>query len=303
MGKRKKNQSITWNPLQTITIGKVKDNKYGWIGTIALFALFIAVIFYLPNLMDTYSNFMENRTPNSVNNTTNNSEIPKERVVEKYTFQEKNSFEFPSFTVTSIKIFSDELSYKVNNISDSDVNLSDLNYFFELYDESGEVIQTIYVTGIISKDASETYKQKVNNPSAVSKYSLSIIDEAYFTEYHFESDVLTNQINLSCTNDIQELDYTFEDEKLKQIVDVVKYSQEKEDYAEKLTYYEGLRDKYADKSGLQVSCDIIDNGLNYSAIIDYKNMSRKLEETIYFEANTSPKAVRFKMEAMGYSCS
>ena len=45
MGKKKK-VDINSAPLQAVTIGKVKDNKYGWVVVLFLFSLFGAIIYF-----------------------------------------------------------------------------------------------------------------------------------------------------------------------------------------------------------------------------------------------------------------
>ena len=41
--RKNKNVNINGNPLEPISIGQVKENKYGWIGVIIIFGLFIAI--------------------------------------------------------------------------------------------------------------------------------------------------------------------------------------------------------------------------------------------------------------------
>ena len=140
MGKKKKN-NISWNPLQATTIGKIKQNRFGWIGIILLFALFFGIIYYLPDLQDIYNKYVlgQNVTNNTTdiannevtNNTTPGNETPTEKPEKiKYTFQDKTSFEFPEFTVTNIRLFSNDLSFKITNLVDDNFNLSLKNYFF-----------------------------------------------------------------------------------------------------------------------------------------------------------------------------
>ena len=108
MGKKKKQVSISWNPLQSTTIGTIKENKYGWIGTIILFILFVAVIFYLPELMDAYNNYMANKTNTTAvtNNTTpdNGTQEPEPPTIEKYTLDQKQSFDFDNFSVKDVTL-------------------------------------------------------------------------------------------------------------------------------------------------------------------------------------------------------
>ena len=53
MGKKTK-VDINSAPLEAVTIGQIKKSKYGWIGTIIIFVLFISVVYFLPELSKYY---------------------------------------------------------------------------------------------------------------------------------------------------------------------------------------------------------------------------------------------------------
>ena len=307
MGKKKKGQNtIAWNPLQSTTIGQIKQNKYGWIGTLLLFALFIGVVFYLPELFELYKEYSgKNTTPPIIanNNTTNNTTTENdERVVEKYKLADKKSFEFNEFKVDNIRLFGGNFSYKITNSTDAELDLSALDYFFEFYDESGEVIQRIFLTGRIPKQESESYSYQISNASAISEFSLSIIEEKYYTYYDFPVSE-DKKVEFTCMNDYRSITYTFEDENLKKAADNVSYPVYLDDYAEKYDYYDSLYNKYLDRNGMDVSLEVKDDLLLYSVTIDYNILNGLLDDDEYFVANTRPRIVKFKMEAMGYSCS
>ncbi len=310
MGKRKKGQTtIAWNPLQATTIGQIKQNKYGWIGTVLLFLLFIGVVFYLPELFELYNKYKgKSATPaviannNTANNNNNTDNEEEERNVEKYKLSEKKSFEFNEFKVDNIRLFAGELSYKITNLTDAELDLSALDYFFEFYDESGEVIQRIFLTGRIPKQESESYSYQISNASSIVQYSLSIIDEKYYTYYDFPVSE-DKKVEFTCMNNYRSITYTFEDENLKKTVDNVSYPVYLEDYAEKYDYYNSLYNKYIERNGMDVSLEVNDDLLLYSVTIDYNILNGLLDDYEYFVANTRPRIVKFKMEAMGYSCS
>ena len=308
MGKKKKGQNtITWNPLQATTIGQIKQNKYGWIGTLLLFILFIGVVFYLPDLFELYNKYTgKNATPAIIanNNTTNNNTTTEdeERVVEKFKLADKKSFEFNEFKVDNIRLFGGTFSYKITNLTDAELDLSAFDYFFEFYDETGEVVQRIYLTGRIAKQESESYSYQISNSSSITEYSLSIIDEKYYTYYDFPVSE-DKKVEFTCVNDYRSITYTFEDENLKKAVDSVSYPVYLEDYAEKYDYYNSLYNKYLEHNGMEVSLDVQDDLLLYTVTIDYNILNGLLDDEEYFIANTKPRIVKFKMEAMGYSCS
>ena len=54
---KKKKINLNGAPLQEITIGTIKKNRFGWIGTLILFGIFGAFIYYLPELSKYYEAF------------------------------------------------------------------------------------------------------------------------------------------------------------------------------------------------------------------------------------------------------
>ena len=51
---RRRKVNIDANPLQSVTIGRTDTKKYGWIGTLFLFIIFIVVIYFLPDIQKAY---------------------------------------------------------------------------------------------------------------------------------------------------------------------------------------------------------------------------------------------------------
>ena len=45
---RRRKVNIDANPLQSVTIGRTDTKKYGWIGTLFLFIIFIVGLYLLP---------------------------------------------------------------------------------------------------------------------------------------------------------------------------------------------------------------------------------------------------------------
>ena len=311
MGKKKKN-NISWNPLQATTIGKIKQNRFGWIGIILLFGIFFGIIYYLPDLQDIYNKYVlgQNVTNNTTdiannevtNNTTPGNETPTEKPEKiKYTFQDKTSFEFPEFTITNIRLFSNDLSFKITNLVDDNFNLSLKNYFFEFYDEYGGVIQTIYLTGEFADDETKSYKFTINEPDAIEKFSLSVLTEDDYPDYEFSEDE-NNQIVLACTNEYRNITYTISEDKLINTVDNVNYPSSLNDYAKNEEYFKNLYDDFSEQTGYTVSYNVNNNGFTFNNTIDYNLLSASISEDVYFSINTSPKTIRFKMESLGYSC-
>ena len=58
---RRRKVNIDTNPLQSVTIGRTDTKKYGWIGTLFLFIIFIVVIYFLPDIQKAYRDYLYNK--------------------------------------------------------------------------------------------------------------------------------------------------------------------------------------------------------------------------------------------------
>lgn len=184
---KKKKEKITLNgsPLQAITIGVIKENKFGWLGIIFLFALFAGIVFYLPELFEMYQarTSVPVRNPIPLNNTTNTVHTnPPEEEVRTYTFLEKTGFKFDNIDISDITYEDGIFSYKITNKLEKDLDLETLHLIIELYDKDNKSLISYPIRGFVSMDEKKDFTQNVADEikSAVVAYNIveaEIVDD------------------------------------------------------------------------------------------------------------------------------
>lgn len=170
MGKRKKEKvNLNGSPLQAITIGEIKQSKYGWIGTILLFVLFIGIVFYLPEIFEWYENFtktpvapsnavnLTNRVPE--NNTTTGNEVYDD--VDAFKFGTDKKFTFDIIDVSEVQFDGTNITYKVVNNTEDILSLSSLNLFIELFDNKNHSLIEYPLKGTVGPKETTTLTQEV----------------------------------------------------------------------------------------------------------------------------------------------
>lgn len=304
MGKRKKGKvEIKGSPLQAITIGEIKEHKYGWIGTMILFALFMGIVYYLPELFQLYQDYMGNGsgvyTPVSNNITNNTVNPPEEEVpIVLYKFTEKDSFEYDDFDITQIALADGILTYRVTNKKNEKIDLSSYDLYFELYNTFGDLDKTHYIVGYIEPGSYQDYSIENVTASYIEEYTLRNIYEDDYT--YLDLTIDDNKVSiLTCEYLTQSINYKFVDEQLKEINDTFSYLAENDDYMEKYNYYSNLT---TNRAGIDSTITESATGFDYSMKIDYIKYTGKVENVHYFAVNSSPREVNFKMTSLGFSC-
>lgn len=301
MGKKKTQVSLNGSPLQAITIGQIKDHKYGWIGTILLFALFIGIVFYLPELFQIFEKYTSAPTaPAPSGNIASNTTIrPEDEEKVLYKINETDKLVFKDIEFNEIAFSNNKVSLKAINKTASVIKLEDYELYLEVYDSSENLLNRFYLNGSVIDDNGEVFTYDIKDGA-----SLFNITELTEDDYDYiDIAIDDNQVSkLTCTKDTEELIYTFKDEKLKQINSKLTYSKDKEDYDYVYSYNSFLVSEYVDGESITGEFTEEDNSFTFNLSIDYNKNNIDLEEIKYFVKDTSPREVNFKLELLGYSC-
>ena len=169
MGKKTK-VDINSAPLEAVTIGQIKKSKYGWIGTIIIFVLFISVVYFLPELSKYYQQITQGNTTNNkapINNVTNEviEEEPEEQipVVDDSLYSFENDFEvsLADLSFSNVTLNNNLLSFAVKNTSNQTISLEDKKLYFITFDSNTE-----------EKNTLNTIELSASIPAIVAKYLL-----------------------------------------------------------------------------------------------------------------------------------
>lgn len=312
MGKKKK-VDINGAPLQSVTIGEIKKSKYGWIGTILLFCLFVGVVYFLPELSKFYQSYIEGGTVPSnnrpsgnttFNNTTNDNttkEEPKEDST-IYEFGKDISVKVGNLDISNISLTENELSFKVANKSDDNIDLEELNIYVEMYNDNTkdkQITNTIAITGLLSSGDSKVYSYSI--ASSAKFFSIKEILEEDYTYIIIEPNE-DGVALLTCENDTEKFTYSFIDDKLTDINHVSTLMKDDEDYDNKYAIFYGYISKYSSVAGATPRIRSYEDYIVFTFHIDYNYFGLTLEEDYYFAKNSSPRIVNFKMESKLFNC-
>ena len=310
MGKKVK-VDINGKPLEAVTIGEIKKNKFGWIGLVLLFALFIGVIYFLPELQKFYQEYKNGSVPTSISgsntNTSNNTVVnntntntSNNTVSNMYVFGEDKEVTVGNVTFSSINLSEDnQLTFTIKNTNDSRLNLSKLNLFLEAYDES-TLVNRVAIKGSISSNDSKNFSYKLK--ASANKYEIKVINEEDYT--YIDLNIDDNKVStLTCTNGDETLVYTFNDEKLTKIKHTANYLKTADNYDEIYSNLNTNVVKYESQDGVNVSLKTNETNLIYTMEIDYSKYTGSISNNYYFKKDTSPRIVNFEVEALLFTCS
>lgn len=310
MGKKTK-VDINSAPLEAVTIGQIKKSKYGWIGTIIIFVLFISVVYFLPELSKYYQQITQGNTTNNkapINNVTNEviEEEPEEQipVVDDSLYSFENDFEvsLADLSFSNVTLNNNLLSFAVKNTSNQTISLEDKKLYFITFDSNTEeknTLNTIELSASILSGQEITLSYNVK-PNA-SYYDIKSITEDDYTYIVLETDE-NNIATLTCDKDEEKIIYSFIDDKLVMIEQNASVAKTSDKYDSLYDKYHTIVIKYGNISGINATLSTNVDSMQFALKIDYNNYNSEIEGSYYFPKDTSSRIVNFKMESKLFEC-
>ena len=305
---RKKKIDIVSTPLQSVTIGRTDKKKYGWIGTIILFILFILIIYFLPDIQKAYKEYLYNKafSNNTINNTVPNDKnlennTTTENVTNEviYDFNSDNKIEINELSFTNIKFDAGNISFIINNNGDIDINLTENGYFMKLYDENNSLQKIVKINENVNSKSSKNFSYKIN--ITPTKYLIEQIEEKDYDLVMLNVDS-ENKSTLTCNNDIETLTYYFQDDKLYKLEDHIKYSKANSDYDSMYNKYYSYVISYNIENGISTSISSNSSEFAFSFSIDYNQFTKTIDNIYYYKKDISPIKINYEMKAMDFDC-
>lgn len=301
MGKKK--TQINTTPLTAQTIGVVKKKRFNWIGGIILIAFFAAVIFYMPEiqvLVDQYilnkpidnNTIINNNTNTKTNENTN--KIPEEKIDNtNYLTFNNTSYTLNNLSFYDISFNQETYEFTFSIESSEAVNLASKSTFLQFYDQNKIVTSRKYLFNNLSANTKQNYRTIINEvPTYFAIVEIPIEEYDYF---NLDVDENNNSV-LKCIKEKQEITYNFLDEKLNTIDDITSFDNFDDDIK---TYYDSKAETLNEKAGYNAYFDA--NEGKYIINVEVNKISGG-NAIYYFDKNTMPREIRFKMEAMDYTC-
>lgn len=304
MAKKKidyKNVKINQEGLSTTVIGELPNEKKGPIFVLFLFILLLAIVFFLPDIVD-FINEKNNKVvvdPSTSNPSTSDNNPSEGENAEIYELSENLSITLDKvLTINNFKIEDNKISYTITNQGENRYYFNRFNYFLEIYNADNTLLERIILEKSgINKDETKTYSYNINSETA------SQAQKIVFVNIPIAGYSIVDLVNdtLVCTNNYQTITYKFLENKLISIGDVINYNNS--DYKDVLTSYQNKATNYNSINGVQSNIMESTIGFVFNTNIDLKEADiSKLDNDTYYALDTEAKIVNFEMEARGFSC-
>lgn len=312
-GKRKKykNMKLEQNELMPTAIGIFETRKKGSFGTILILGIFILVVIFLPQISERVNNYLNPKIP-----TPSTGVKPNKPVVTPPTEEEDNFYEFvdnlqvtnTDITVSNIVVdsVSFSISYDVSNNLNQSQNMAELNYFMEIFNKEGTMIERIKLAddSNLSSGAFKRFSRSISSESATTIGFISIVKKTIDDYPDVElANASNGNGNLVCTKNTEKVTYKFQENKLKELTSEIQFSSTLPNYQ---TIYEENKVKVNTyNNNIGVSSTLVEYETGYN-IVSTMNLSEASRMYLFgadsFLLDTEPKVVKFEAEAQGFKC-
>ena len=315
MGKKNKKVEIILNNEELIptTIGYLEEEKKSSLVLVILFVIFIAFALFLPDITSKINKLLGNDediiiTPTKEEEKEENSE---ENNVTMYDFSESLTFTYKDLTFSNFKKYQLEelyyISITLKNNSKKTINFTNDKYYLEVYSYDKTLLgRRVFNNDQVNADSTniQLIELSENEYNNFSKLVISLKTEKDYPEV-----VLTENVNkeysLNCSKTGNSINYVFDkNNKLTRIKDTVNTNNDfSTRYSQTLSFYQSQVANYNNKTGVSSSLVEISTGFTVTTDINVKTAKiNELSTDNYYSTDTSPKVVKFEMEARGYSC-
>jgi|LSQX01.3.fsa_nt_gb hypothetical protein len=302
--------------MQAIKIGELKQPKSRMTSLImfVVITLFIAVVFFLPDI----NNFVKKMTepPVPVDKT---STITFEDNNNDFFAINSNSKIFISnhrlsmFTINSVN---STLEFKITHYNNEQSNIDGKNWYINFYDRDKNLIDFVKITGqIVGKDQELNFKVNLTEQTKEAAYmKIGKISENEYPEITY----LTNDQNekyFVCEKDSKEYSYFFNEHKLYKVIEeynanyaeIDRDSNVGEGSSVKLSEvvketYQLKHNNFAGTSYANSSFAETDEGFIFRVEIDLTDGQYSSTDDKYFSKDMDAKVLNFQMKSQGYNC-
>lgn len=311
--RRYKNIKLEQNELTPTAIGMFENRKASSIGTVFILGIFIAAVAFLPKISDKINEYLDPKpnTPSKTPGPIEKPTIPEE--------PDDNKDNFSAFT-SDLRITNDDIivsnfvvdnlsntiSYDVTNNSNGTQNIEDLNYYLEIFNSEQTLIERVKLSNeyTLNSGAFTNVKRAITSESANTIGFVSLIKK---TTQDYPLVELKNGEGgtgaLVCTAPNEKVTYKFSEEKLKEVMSEVNYTNTDANYE---TLYEPNKIKvntYNNRLGVTSTIFEYENGYNITTSVNLNESDRLyIFNADSFKLDTEPKVVKFEMEAQGFKC-
>lgn len=298
------NEELTPTVLATLK-DKKKTNIFGIIWLFIIFSIFIAGVYFLPDL-STYVNSYLN--PEPVSSTTTKPNVKKDEEqdekteVKEYKISENPEIVEEKFTVNNIKIENQKILLNIKNTGKDTLEISNMNYFINLFDGNKKLVQRIRLKWeMINPEESIQLSYDLVN-SSVSFISIMVIKQEEYPNFVATQDEYKNA-TLACKKETETINYMLSNNKLTGIQDVFEILSTDSNYAAYYNNYQMLANNYNNIAGVSSVVNLESDKFIFTTTINLNAFKEgTLNSNFIYAKDTDAKIMKFEMEASGYTC-
>lgn len=285
---------------------KRKASIFGIVWIVLIFGIFILGVIYLPDIASFVNNYFNPDvvTPSGGNNNKNNDSDDvnnDDEKIKEYVISDNLEITFDNFKINNIVVESNKISFDIVNTSNEILDLSEYNYFVNMYSESKKLLKRVMLGDVIVS-VGNTYTVSYDVDENVYMLSIYNLSKEDYPAYVVETDE-SNMGTLTCTKEYEKIDYLVNNNKVYAINLLNEVSNSDANFNTLYATYQAMKNTYDSIEGISSSLDIINNVLTFRSII---NLNVVLDGSInlksYYPKDTDAKVIYFEMTSMGYTC-
>lgn len=303
---KKKEVVIVDEELTPTVLKTIKEKKGSVIWLIIIFAIFVAVVIYLPDItvyIDEYLNpeVTTPVVPSTPDNSDDDTDDTDTEVV-KYELVQGLQIVEGDISLSNFSITDNQISFAITNNGTEMLDFSELNYFLELYNANNMLLQRIMVADALVSAGSTT-----NVTYDLTDTNVSTVSFLEITEEGYPSHTLTPDENgnatLTCVKNYETVNYLLNDNKVYSIEDVFVVSATDANYSTLYSSYQALASTYNTIGGIDSTVTVENNVLTFRTDINLSTVTEgSFNNIIYYPRDTDAKVMSFELEANGYTC-
>ncbi len=305
---RKKKVVIVDQELTPTVLFTKKERKGSVIWLVFIFAIFIAVVIYLPDIatyMEQYIN-PESVAPvnpgNSGNNGNDDNTDDEEEEVREYELVAGLEIMEGQLVLSNFEVANEQLSFSITNNSSEMVDFTDLHYFLNLYNANRMLLQRIMLTDEVVASGGTIDLVYDLTDSNIHTLSFVEIMEDEYPSHVMPVDENGNAV-LTCTKGYETVNYNLTNNQLYTIEDLFTVPASDANYSTLYSSYQALAATYNTIGGIDSIVTVENNTLYFRTILNLSTVSNgSFNSIIYYPLNTDAKIMNFELEANGYTC-
>ena len=297
------------------TIGTIKpDKQKSPFAMLFLFGVLIVFILFMPTAISLFNKYFgtdlnidslnnpQNTNQQSSDDTNNDKQDIKMYDLKDDTVIQIGKIDFGGFKKDNLEGFN--IAFYVKN-NGTVLYKFEKKMYLEYYDDNNTFVGRSYLESLkeITGGITNNYRVKIDNNTYNNATKVEVVQR---TDDDYPAVELVNN-QLTCTNETDNLVYTFDDSSrltnIKDIYtyikddDVMKYSNDLITYKTKISNLDAL-------DGVTAILTETDNGFITTTAIDYQfaDYSKLSSNTNYYVKDTYAKTISFEMNAKGYNC-